>query len=434
MKTLKPIEINPLKTSSSLGAAIVFLGVNNAVALMHGSQGCASFDKVLLTKHYRENIPIMTTVLNETGAILGGSEFLKAGVINIAEKIKPAFIGITSTGLTEVNGEDIVSTMKELKNELNAYPDMRVVYVSTPDYTGTLEAGYKNAVLALIKEFAKKKKDFAASNSNKNKKRLRANIFCPFSFTSIDFLELREVLEYFGITPVMIPDLGASMDGHLDVQGYLQTTADGIDIKDIATISSNDLNIVIGLSLLQLVEPLNEITGLKTHYFPNVSGLKNTDNFFNFLSKLTSLDIPEKYKRQRRQLMDAYLDSHFYFSGKNIAMALGADLLDSFSAIYGEIGASLEIGITTMTDDRLKGRFEIYEEGDLDLLDELIETKGDIDLIISNSNAKYYAEKSGIPLFKAGFPIIDEIGYNFKHHILYRGSANLTYETANMLL
>ena len=469
MENLKNIEINPLKTSSSLGAVIVFLGVKDAVVLMHGSQGCASFDKVTLTKHYRENIPIYTTALNELGAILGGSDYLKAGVKNIADKINPAFIGITSTGLSEVNGEDINATFNELKKELKesgSYENLNMAYVSTPDYNGNFEEGYKNAILALLKEFCKDTKNTAntinnnlaglninddknnirnitdyknsdyKNNNGKNIQNIRANVFCPFSFTAIDFLELRELLEDFGITPVMIPDLGTSMDGHLDESGYLQTTSGGVDIKDLKTIGLNNLNIIIGSSLKGLIAPVKEITGLNTYYFSNISGLKNTDLFFKFLEKISLRKTPEKYKRQKRQLMDAYLDSHFYFLGKNIAIAEGIDILDSFSEIFAEVGANIKIGVTTSSSYvNLKNRFEILTEGDIDLFGELIEADGNnIDIVISNSNAKYTAEKIGVPILKAGFPLIDQIGHNFKHRILYKGSANLVYEAANLLM
>ncbi len=467
MENLKNIEINPLKTSSSLGAVIVFLGIKNSVVLMHGSQGCASFDKVTLTKHYRENIPVYTTALNELGAILGGSGYLKAGVKNIVDKINPAFIGITSTGLSEVNGEDIHATFNDLKKELKEsgnYNNLSLAYVNTPDYDGNFEEGYKNAILSLLQTFCIDDREGAADarnnetidknnirnisdykNNDKDKNKdsgakdtenIRANVFCPFSFTAMDFLELRDLLEDFGITPVMIPDLGTSMDGHLDENGYLQTTSGGTDIEDLKKAGLNNLNIIIGSSLQSLIAPVKKITGLNTYYFSNVSGLRNTDLFFKFLEKISSRKTPERYKRQKRQLMDAYLDTHFYFLGKNIAIAEGIDILDSFSEVLSEVGANIKIGVTTSKAyENLKNRFEILTEGDIDSFGELIESDGNgIDLVISNSNAEYTAEKIGVPILKVGFPLIDRIGHNFKHYILYKGSANMVYEAANLLM
>ena len=426
MNPIKNIEINPLRTSPSLGAAIFFLGIKNAVILMHGAVGCASFDKVTLTKHFRENIPIVTTALNEYGAILGGSDFLISGIKNIYEKMKPDFIGVASSGITETNGEDIVSIIKDFKEKLDL-PFSKVVYAGTPDYKGGLEDGYMQAMLALLRDFSGKETHVSFKNPKKLLKSV--NVFCPPSFTPQDFLELREAVEYFDLKPIIIPDLGLSLDGHLDERGYLQTTTDGLDVKDMENIHNSECNIVIGLSLESVVEPVRELTGLRTYYFSNICGLKNSDRLFSLLSELTGKEVPEKYKRQRRQLMDAYLDAHFYFLGKDIALALNIDLLDSFSTVYSEMGANLRVGISTKFIDDIKFRFLNFYEGDLDLLD----SNRNVDLVVSNSNAKFYAKNSGIPLLKAGFPLIDEIGHGYKHYILYKGAINLAVESANLL-
>ena len=423
---LKNIEINPLKTSSSLGAAVFFLGLKNAVVLMHGAVGCASFDKVTLTKHFRENIPIVTSALNETGAILGGKDFLISGINNVYEKMKPDFIGVTSSGLTETQGEDIARIIKEFKDFKNTQniPFSNVIYASTPDYKDGFEEGYLSAMLSLLTEARNKNKEYGSYKKSKS-----VNVFCPPSFTPQDFLELRETLDDFNLKSIMIPDLGMSLDGHLDERGYLQTTTGGLDAKDLTDIFDGEFNLIIGLSLKDTVKNIEDLTGLKSYYFSNLCGLKNSDNFFKLISKVSGKEIPEKYKRQRRRIMDAYLDAHFYFSGKEIALALGIDLLDSFSAIYSEIGANLKLGIATKAVNDIKYRFLDLSEGDLDLLDNC----GNLDMIVSNSNAKFYAENLDIPLLKAGFPIIDEIGHNYKHYILYDGAINLVIESANLL-
>ena len=41
---------SPLKSSTPLGAALAFLGVDGAVPLFHGSQGCTAFALVLAVR------------------------------------------------------------------------------------------------------------------------------------------------------------------------------------------------------------------------------------------------------------------------------------------------------------------------------------------------------------------------------------------------
>ncbi|TIW41585.1 MAG: nitrogenase iron-molybdenum cofactor biosynthesis protein NifN, partial [Mesorhizobium sp.] len=57
----KSAAVNPLKSSQPLGAAFAFLGVDGAMPLFHGSQGCTSFALVLFVRHFKEAIPLQTT-------------------------------------------------------------------------------------------------------------------------------------------------------------------------------------------------------------------------------------------------------------------------------------------------------------------------------------------------------------------------------------
>ena len=53
----KACAVNPLKSSTPLGAAMAYLGFEGAVPLFHGSQGCTSFALVLSVRHFKEAIP-----------------------------------------------------------------------------------------------------------------------------------------------------------------------------------------------------------------------------------------------------------------------------------------------------------------------------------------------------------------------------------------
>ncbi|MEO1561782.1 MAG: nitrogenase component 1, partial [Cyanobacteria bacterium J06632_19] len=57
----KPVIVNPLKQSQPLGATLAFLGLKGMIPLLHGSQGCTAFAKVILVRHFREAIPLSTT-------------------------------------------------------------------------------------------------------------------------------------------------------------------------------------------------------------------------------------------------------------------------------------------------------------------------------------------------------------------------------------
>jgi len=77
----KSAAVNPLKSSQPLGAALAFLGVDRAIPLFHGSQGCTSFALVLFVRHFKEAIPLQTTAIDEVAAILGGMDHLEEAIL-----------------------------------------------------------------------------------------------------------------------------------------------------------------------------------------------------------------------------------------------------------------------------------------------------------------------------------------------------------------
>src|SRR6266567_4260541 len=103
----KACTVNPLKMSQPIGAALAFMGVDGAMPLLHGSQGCTSFGLLLFVRHFREAIPMQTTAMSEVNTVLGGFDNVEQAVLTIAARTKPALIGICSTGVTEVKGDDI---------------------------------------------------------------------------------------------------------------------------------------------------------------------------------------------------------------------------------------------------------------------------------------------------------------------------------------
>ena len=66
----KSCAIKPLKLSPALGGALAFLGLDRALPLLHGSQGCTAFALVLAVRHFREAIPLQTTAMSEISTIL----------------------------------------------------------------------------------------------------------------------------------------------------------------------------------------------------------------------------------------------------------------------------------------------------------------------------------------------------------------------------
>ncbi len=143
----KPALINPLKHSAAIGAAMALQGIDRALPVIHGAQGCTFLGKVLLTKHFREPIALAGTKLFAEDVVMGSDEKLVKCVAGFIEKNAPDLIGVLTSGLVEVKGDDISAVVSGLNR---GAAGTTVLYIPTPDYEGGLEAGYGKAVEALL--------------------------------------------------------------------------------------------------------------------------------------------------------------------------------------------------------------------------------------------------------------------------------------------
>ena len=59
------LTINPAKTCQPIGAMYAALGVHNCLPHSHGSQGCCSYHRSALTRHYKEPVMAGTSSFTE---------------------------------------------------------------------------------------------------------------------------------------------------------------------------------------------------------------------------------------------------------------------------------------------------------------------------------------------------------------------------------
>src|SRR5664279_3366182 len=139
VKRSKALAVNPLKASQPVGAALAFLGLKNAIPMLHGSQGCTAFGKVFFVRHFREPIPLQTTAMDQISTVMNADENVIEGLKSICEKSQPEIIGLPTTSLSEAQGSDIKRLVREFRAKYPQYADVAVIPVSTPDFSGCLE-------------------------------------------------------------------------------------------------------------------------------------------------------------------------------------------------------------------------------------------------------------------------------------------------------
>ncbi|MBP0625255.1 nitrogenase iron-molybdenum cofactor biosynthesis protein NifN [Cupriavidus consociatus] len=417
----KSCTVNPLKLSQPLGASYAAMGLDACMPVMHGPQGCASFGLVLLVRHFREAVPLQTTAMNEVTTILGGYENVETALVNICKRAAPKIIVLCSTGLTETNGEDIVghlTMVRQRKPELN---DTELVYVSTPDYVGSFEEGYCRAISAIINAIVK---PLPAAN-----RQITLLPGCHLSPGDID--ELREIIEAFGLETIVLPDISGSLDGHL-APDWRGTTLGGTTLDQIRAAGASIFTIGVGEQTREAAQTLAAIAGIPFEIFERLTGLEPNDRLLKRLAQLSDRPVPSKYRRQRSRLLDAMLDGHFYTGGAKVALAASPDLLLAIGSLLHEMGAELSVCVSTTTSAshaRLPAREVVL--GDLE---DLERAAVNCDLLITNSHGRKMATRLGKPLMRVGFPVFDRLGNAQSCHVGYRGTMNLIFEIANLMI
>ena len=417
----KPVIVNPLKQSQALGAALAFLGLKGMIPLMHGSQGCTAFAKVILVRHFRESIPLSTTAMTEVSTILGGEDNVEQAILTLVEKVNPEIIGLCTTGLTETRGDDMERILKNFRSNHPQLNELPILLVSSPDFKGALQDGYAAAVESMVKELPQKGEI----------KPQQVNILIGSAFTPGDLQEVKEIVSAFGLIPIVVPDLSASLDGHLD-DSYSPITGGGTTLAQLRKIGSSAFTIAIGESMRGAAEILEKRFTIPYELFGELTGLDAVDNFLQALSDLSGVRVPEKYRRQRRQLQDAMLDTHFFFGRKQVSLALEPDLLWSTVSFLQSMGAEIQAAVTTTRSPNLeKLSVEKVIIGDLEDFEQVAVGS---DLLISNSHAATISRSLNIPLYRQGIPIFDRLGIGQFTKVGYRGTMQIMFDIGNLFL
>lgn len=420
-KTKKSVAVNPLKQSQPLGAALAFLGLKGTMPLFHGSQGCTAFAKVMLVRHFREAIPLATTAMTEVTTILGGEDNIEQAILTLVEKAKPEIIGLLTTGLTETRGDDMQGILKHIRKRHPELFDLPIVFASTPDFKGALQDGFAAAVESMVRTLPQ------AGETRPD----QVTLLVSSAFTPGDVQELKEIVTAFGLTPIVVPDLSASLDGHLD-DSYNTVTSGGTPLAELREMGSSVYTLVLGESLREAAKILEAQFGIPYEVLPQLTGLDTVDELLQGLADLSGTAVPEKYCRQRRQLQDAMLDTHFFFGRKRVSLALEPDLLWSTVHFLQSMGAEIQAAVTTTKSPLLEQLpVETVTIGDLEDFEQLAVGS---DLLITNSNGKAIAHKLGIPLYRQGIPIFDRLGNGQFTKVGYRGTMQLLFDIGNLFL
>jgi nitrogenase molybdenum-iron protein beta chain len=423
--------VNPSKMCQPMGAVQALLGIKNTMPLIHGSQGCSTYMRFQLTRHFREPIEVASTSLSEKTVIYGGEFNLMKALKNITEKQSPSMIAVASSCLTETIGDDMAGIIEKFK-DANVDKNLPVIIpISTPSYVESHVEGYNRTIKALVEHLAYR--------STPNGK---INIITG-SISPADVGEVKNMLNDLNCESIILTDTSENLDAPL-TEDTLSLYDGGTTIEEIGDTANSLGTISLSKHVNSAGVFLEKKFGVKSISGPLPVGLENTDRFVKSVCELGDLEIPESIEKDRGRLMDAMVDAHSYNYHRKVAIFGDPDFVSSLTRFACEMGMIPSVVCTGTESKRFvedinaisaeKGILPVILAGG-DLYDMHQEVKeAGADILIGNSYGASMAKEENIPLFRVGFPIFDRLGAQRISVLGYRGGIEFVDRITNTIL
>ena len=260
------------------------------------------------------------------------------------------------------------------------------------------------------------------------------NVLANASLTPGDLEVLKDLIASFDLHPVVIPDISESLDGHLNASEFTPLTSGGTSVSAFTHLGDAVATLVVGASMGPAADLLYQRTGVPDHRLDHLMGMQAMDRLVMTLAGISGKPVPARLQRQRSQLQDAMLDTHFMLSQSRVAVAAEADLLNGFSDLLAEMGAEVVAAVVPCRMPVLERiAVDQVKIGDLEDL-EMMARLRQAEVIIGSSHGAESARRLGLPLVRAGFPLYDRLGEYQRTWIGYRGTRRALFDLANMLL
>ena len=429
------LTVNPSKTCQPIGAMYAALGIHNCLPHSHGSQGCCSYHRSTLTRHYKEPVMAATSSFTEGSSVFGGQANLLQAISTIFSVYNPDVIAVHTTCLSETIGDDIPQIIAKARVEGKIPTGKRIIHANTPSYVGSHVTGFANMVKGMVAYFAEP-----------SEKRSGSLNIIPGWVEPSDMREIKRMLGIMGIEATVFPDTSDVLDAPQTGRHEFYPKG-GTTVEQLSCTSAARATLALGPSASDAAAKLLDT---KFHVpFQSLElpiGLRATDRFVNALRKTARVSIPDVLREERGRMMDIITDMHQYFYNKRVALWGDPDQLVSLVEflvdldmrpvyiVTGTPGKQFENRIETALAGRVpEAKVRQGSAADMFLMHQWIKQKP-VDLLIGNTYGKYIARDEGIPFVRHGFPIVDRVGHSYFPTVGYTGGMRLLEKILNELM
>lgn len=432
------LVINPAHACQPLGAELAAHGFEGSLPFVHGSQGCASYYRSTMNRHFREPAPAVSDAMTEDGAVFGGQNNLHEALENAYALYKPKMMPIFTSCMPEIIGDDLTAFIKNARQKGCIPQDFPAPYANTPSFNGSHIHGYDAMLLSILQTLTEGKAVEGRCTG-------KLNLIAGFDANTGNYREYKRILKEFGIPYTLLADISETFDSPLD--GHYRIYPGGTKLDDAADSINGKVTITLGPYATS-----KTFTWIKDNYagkhlaMPTPFGIVKTDAFLMKLSELFGKPVPESLKAERGRAVDLMTDAHQYIHGKKFAVYGDPDYLIGYISFLLEMGAKpvhilcskgtkkLEKEIQALLDTSPYGKDgKIYINKDLWHMRSLVMTDP-VDAMIGETHGKFAAKDANIPLFRFGFPIFDRVNLHRVPLIGYQGMMNMVSTICNKFI
>jgi nitrogenase molybdenum-iron protein beta chain len=432
------LVINPAHACQPLGAQLAAHGFEGTLPFVHGSQGCASYYRSTLNRHFREPAPAVSDAMTEDGAVFGGQNNLHEGLENAVALYKPKMIAVFTSCMPEVIGDDLTAFIKNARQKGHVPKDMPVPFANTPSFNGTHIHGYDSMLLSILQNLTEGKQIEGRCTG-------KLNLIAGCDFNTADYREYKRIMKEFGLPVTVLADISESFDSPCN--GTYNIYAGGTPLEDAADSINGKATITLGpYATPKTFSWIKDTYSGKHVALPMPMGIEKTDAMIMKIAELFGKEVPQSLKDERGRAVDAMTDAQQYMHGKKFAVYGDPDYLLGYVSFLLEMGAhpyqivcsrgskKLEKELQGLLDSSMYGKgCTIYMNKDLWHLRSLVMTDP-VDAIIGDTHGKFAARDAGVPLFRFGFPVFDRVNLHRYPRIGYQGVIYMVTEICNTFI
>ena len=429
------LTVNPAKTCQPIGAMYAALGLHNCLPHSHGSQGCCSYHRSTLTRHYKEPVMAATSSFTEGASVFGGQANLLQAITTIFGVYNPDVIAVHTTCLSETIGDDLVQIINKAIAESKVPEGKYVIHCNTPSYQGSHVTGFSNMTKAFVTYFA----DPNAAKTNQV-------TVIPGWVEPSDMRELKSLAKEMGADIVMYPDTSDVLDAPQTGKHEFYPKG-GTTVEQIKASGGSIGAIGLGPSGSgAAVVELTKKCGVEGETLELPIGLQATDRFIDKLRIMAGVTVPDSITDDRGRLLDMISDMHQYVHGKRVALFGDPDQLVSLTEFLTLLDMKPVYIVTGTPTPQFEKRINAALGGtvpeakirngaqaDMYLLHQWIKQES-VDLLIGNTYGKYIARDEDIPFVRYGFPVVDRVGHSYFPSVGYKGAMRLLEKILGVLM